>query len=165
MNTRICFDMDGTIADLYAVNGWLEMLRAYDAKCYEMAAPIGNFSYLARLLNLVQKNGYQLVIISWSSKCSDADFDAEVKAAKMKWLAKHLPSVSWDDVQVLPYGTNKSHAVNASAADILFDDEQGNRDAWNGIALTPDKIVEILKNLGEKGLTKPFPCDIMLSTR
>ena len=30
MTKAIYFDMDGTIADLYAVDGWLDMLRAYD---------------------------------------------------------------------------------------------------------------------------------------
>ena len=25
----VCFDMDGTIADLYGVNGWLEGFRSY----------------------------------------------------------------------------------------------------------------------------------------
>ena len=28
MNKMICFDMDGTIADLYSVDGWLDYLRA-----------------------------------------------------------------------------------------------------------------------------------------
>ena len=30
----ICFDMDGTIADLYAVPNWLDKLRAEDASPY-----------------------------------------------------------------------------------------------------------------------------------
>ena len=34
MPKMICFDMDGTIADLYAVPGWLEKLRAEDATPY-----------------------------------------------------------------------------------------------------------------------------------
>ena len=34
MLKMICFDMDGTIADLYGVDGWLEKLRAYDATPY-----------------------------------------------------------------------------------------------------------------------------------
>ena len=33
----ICFDMDGTIADLYAVENWLPMLRAFDPTPYEVA--------------------------------------------------------------------------------------------------------------------------------
>ena len=36
----ICFDMDGTIADLYAVNNWQNMLRAYDPTPYATAEPM-----------------------------------------------------------------------------------------------------------------------------
>lgn len=147
MTTKICFDMDGTIADFYAVNGWLEMLRNYDATCYTLAKPMWNFSHLARLLNQVQKNGYELVIISWSSKCSNDDFDEMVRQAKIEWLAKHLPSVHWDEIKVLPYGTNKSEAVKACGNDILFDDEKGNREAWQGEAFEPSEIFNLLREL------------------
>lgn len=157
MKTRICFDMDGTIADFYAVKGWLEMLKNYDATCYTMAKPMGNFSQFARLLNKAQKNGYELVIISWSSKCSNDDFDAMVSKAKREWLHKHLPSVHWDEINIVPYGQNKSNTCHACENDILFDDEARNREGWAGKAFTPDMIVEILKNL-EKGVDKtPFP--------
>ena len=40
MKKMICFDMDGTIADLYNVPNWLPKLRAEDASPYEDAAPI-----------------------------------------------------------------------------------------------------------------------------
>ena len=36
----VCFDMDGTIADLYGVNGWLEMLREENARPYGIANPM-----------------------------------------------------------------------------------------------------------------------------
>ena len=34
MTKMIVFDMDGTIADLYGVEGWLEMLEAENAAPY-----------------------------------------------------------------------------------------------------------------------------------
>lgn len=34
---RICFDMDGTIADLYGVENWLDYLIAEDVKPYAEA--------------------------------------------------------------------------------------------------------------------------------
>ena len=37
---KIWLDMDGTIADLYAVDNWLDMLRAYDATPYVKAKPM-----------------------------------------------------------------------------------------------------------------------------
>ena len=37
MTNMICFDMDGTIANLYGVHNWLEMLRAEDPTPYALA--------------------------------------------------------------------------------------------------------------------------------
>ena len=47
----LCFDMDGTIADLYAVNGWLEQLRAYNPNPYKVAEPMWDMVELARAIN------------------------------------------------------------------------------------------------------------------
>ena len=43
----IYFDMDGTIADLYSVENWLESLRAYSAEPYTCAAPMQDLRQLA----------------------------------------------------------------------------------------------------------------------
>ena len=64
----IWWDMDGTIANLYAVENWLPMLRAEDTTPYVEAEVMWNMSQLARLMNQVQKLGYKLGIISWTSK-------------------------------------------------------------------------------------------------
>ena len=39
-NKVIVFDMDGTIADLYGVDGWLKDLRAENPRPYEVAKPL-----------------------------------------------------------------------------------------------------------------------------
>ena len=41
---KIWFDMDGTIADLYGVENWLEMLIVHDETPYAIAKPIVNLS-------------------------------------------------------------------------------------------------------------------------
>ena len=46
----IWFDMDGTIADLYNVNGWLDDLENERTRPYDEAAVLLNFATLARLL-------------------------------------------------------------------------------------------------------------------
>ena len=144
---KIWFDMDGTIADLYAVDGWLAMLRNYNPAPYEMAKPLHHMATLARMLNRAQAQGHELCIISWCSKESTADYDEAVRMAKLAWLAKHLPSVHWDKVEIVPYGQNKWETCKAG---ILFDDEQRNRDAWEeGKAFTPDNIFTILSMLGK----------------
>ena len=55
MSERIInFDMDGTIADLYGVDGWLNDLINGDTRPYDIAKPLVNMSALARRLNALQ---------------------------------------------------------------------------------------------------------------
>ena len=53
----IYLDMDGTIADLYAVTNWLKMLRAENPTPYIQAEPLVRLSALARHLNRLKRNG------------------------------------------------------------------------------------------------------------
>lgn len=86
MNTTIFFDLDGTLADLYGVEGWLDMLIASDALPYEIAKPLVRLSALARLLNGLQKKGYRIGVISWLSKNSTPEYEQDVTAAKKNGL-------------------------------------------------------------------------------
>lgn len=140
---KIYFDMDGTIANLYSVDGWLEYLINKDTTPYEVAQPMVNFSNLARLLHKLQRNGYTIGIISWTAKNSTEEYNERVAQAKRQWLAKHLPSVSFDEIHIVEYGTPKSTCGNG----ILFDDEERNRLEWNGTAYNVNNILEVLRNL------------------
>ena len=142
----IWFDMDGTIADLYGVENWLPMLRASDPTPYLVARPLINLSILARMLNKLQKQGYEIGVISWLSKTGTPDYDAAVTAAKYAWLSKHLPSVDFDEIHVVPYGTPKQVFAHSND-DILFDDEVKNRENWTGLALDVTDIIGALKAL------------------
>lgn len=143
---RICFDMDGTIANLYGVNGWLEMLINHDATPYKMAKTLINMNVLARVLNILQKQGYEIGIISWLAKNSDREYDEKVTNAKKGWLKKHLKSVHFDFVKIVEYGTDKN-IVCKNYEDILFDDEKHNRENWNGKAYDVNNILEVLRGL------------------
>ena len=63
-NPVFCFDMDGTIADLYAVENWLDALRSFSDRPYREAAPMMNFSALARQLNAAQRKGAKLASVA-----------------------------------------------------------------------------------------------------
>lgn len=142
----IYFDMDGTIANLYGVTDWLPKLRAYDPSPYAEAAPLVRFSTLARLLNKLQKSGYRLGIISWGSMNAPDFYDEAVAAAKLFWLSHHLPSVAWDEIHITAYGIPKEETAEDPEG-ILFDDNEGIRNAWTGTAYDADNIIEILKGL------------------
>lgn len=142
----IFFDMDGTIADLYGVENWLGKLRASDASPYEEATPLLRLCSLARILNILRASGYHLGIISWTSKSGTEAFNEATAEAKLKWLSKHLPSVHWDEIHIVPYGTPKENFANKY--DVLFDDEEKNRSNWlNDFAFKPEEMLKILKGM------------------
>ena len=142
----IYFDMDGTIANLYAVENWLPMLRAYNPAPYEQAKVMVNMAHLARVLNKLKAQGYYIGIVSWLSKEPTEEYNKAVTQAKRQWLEKHLPSVYFDEIRIVAYGTPKSQVTDFPYG-ILFDDEQGNRNEWQGQAYDEKNILEILKNL------------------
>lgn len=144
-NTTIWFDMDGTIANLYAVDNWLAYLRGEQATPYVLAKPLLNFSAFARMLHRLQRNGYRIGVVTWGAKNASAAFNMAVELTKRQWLKKHLPSVIWDDFQFFPYGTDKNNVNKGN--DILFDDEEHNRANWQGLAYEPQEIKNIVKGL------------------
>ncbi len=143
---RICFDMDGTIANLYKVEGWLENLIAEDVRPYREAEVMVNMNSLARQLNKLQSAGHEIVIISWLSKCGSENYNKAVTEVKKAWLKKHLGSVKFNEVNIVKYGTPKSLFCK-SAEDVLFDDEKPNRDNWTGCAYDVQNILEVLATL------------------
>jgi len=142
----IYFDMDGTIANLYGVENWLDYLIAKDETPYREAKPLIRMATLARLLNTMQRNGHKIGIVSWLAKNSTEEYDIRVTNAKIEWLNSHLKSVQFDEIKIGKYGTPKSTMVNDRNG-ILFDDEEPNRKEWKGEAFDVDNIIEILKGI------------------
>ena len=143
MKKEIWFDMDGTIADLYGVEGWLDMLLNENTKPYEIAKPLVNMRELAKVLNRLIEKGWEIGVISWLAKNGTNDYNKKVANAKMKWLAKHLKSVKFAKIDIVEYGTPKQ--INRNG--ILFDDEKQNRENRLGIAYNVENIIQVLREL------------------
>ena len=144
--TTIYFDMDGTIANLYQVEGWLNNLINGQTKPYREAKSMVNMRTLGRVLNALKANGYEIGIVSWLSKNGNDDYNARVTKTKIDWLARHLGAVEFDEIHIVKYGTPKETVVN-NPFGILFDDEKPNRENWLGNAYDVDNILEILSAL------------------
>ena len=106
---------------------------------------------LAHRLNKLKSLGYTIGIISWLSKESTAEYDKAVTEEKLAWLAKHLGSVEFDEIHIIPYGNRKSHFANIHNG-YIFDDSKVVRKEWiknnpSGWACSEKDILEILSIL------------------
>lgn len=143
---RINFDLDGTIANLYGVENWLGYLIAEDTTPYRVAKPLVRFATLARRLNALKAEGYEIAVITWLAKGATEEYDRAVAETKKAWLKKHLPTVEWNEIIIVPYRTPKENFCH-NPLDILFDDEEHNRVNWTGRAYDVNNILEILRNI------------------
>lgn len=149
MNKIIAFDMDGTIADLYAVKDWLPKLLAEDESPYMEAAPMWDMKELRRILIRLAGKGWEIRIISWLSKGASREYKEKIRIAKRAWLEKYnFPA---DKVHLIEYGTTKADCIRKHAeVAILIDDDKKVRHGWHlGRTINPqeENILEELKKL------------------
>jgi len=145
----ICFDMDGTIADLYGVKGWLKDLQSENPRPYYEAKPMWDMADLADALIAL---GIEIRIITWLSKNSSETYKDEVRKAKLEWLkAQNFP---FDKFHGVRYGATKADSVRKYLAKdetaILIDDNAKVRSGWNlGEAIDPTAVdlVEYFKRM------------------
>jgi hypothetical protein len=140
MKKEIWLDMDGTIADLYGVDNWLEYLKAEDEKPYKIAKPLVNMKNLAKELNRLQQQGWTIGIITWLAKNGKPEYNDRVARVKLNWLEEHLNGFQFDIVHIVEYGTPKQELGRG----ILFDDEIQNRINWKDKAYDERNILETL---------------------
>ena len=154
MVRMICFDMDGTIADLYGVEGWEPMLRAEDSTPYEIARPMWDMNELAEVLESLMAIGIAVHIITWLSKDSSEAYKRDVRLAKRYWLNAH--GFPYDVFHGVQYGATKADSVREVLREygegeaILIDDSAKVRKGWSlGEAVDPTTtdIIEYLRGL------------------
>jgi len=131
MSKMICFDMDGTIADLYGVAGWLEKLRAEDPSPYHEAEPLVDMLRLRSICLALVKQGWEIRVISWLSKDSSEAYKKAVRLEKLAWLWYH--SFPYTKAHLVEYGTTKADCVRRAGegAKILVDDNAKVRHGWH----------------------------------
>lgn len=90
----IILDLDGTICNLYGVNGWLSMLQAENAAPYLIAKPLGDYKKLNGLLAALQGYGYAVEVVSWLAKGETTkQFDSAVRIKDETTLLNALESL------------------------------------------------------------------------
>ena len=145
MDKTLVFDMDGTIANLYGVEGWLEALRAEDATPYAVAEPMYNMDILTTILKYFQIMGWKIAVTTWLAKDASDGYNKEVEAVKRAWLAKYNFPVDIFTAQV--YGTDKEEATKKIGGyQVLVDDNADVRKGWT-LGKTINANNDIIKEL------------------
>lgn len=146
----LVFDMDGTIADLYGVENWLNLLRAEDATPYRIASPLYDSQALNETLKALKAQGWHIVVTTWLAKGSTKKYDDRVRYAKKQWLIEQ--GFPYDELHMVKYGTPKHNITkNLGGFQILLDDNAEIRKDWNlGDTIDANfNILEQLKKLAE----------------
>lgn len=151
MNKTLVFDMDGTLANFYGVDGWLEDIRNENTRPYDIAKPLYNMEVLNAILDLLRAQGWKIAITSWLAKDSTKTFDDMVRASKITWLQKY--DFSYDEIHLVRYGTTKANCTRKNGGvQILVDDNEKIRKGWHlGATIDANKnIIDELINLLEE---------------
>ena len=156
MDKMLVFDMDGTIADLYNVDNWLEMLGASNPTPYIIAKPIYDTYSLNNLLDLLKAQGWKIAVVSWVAKECDDVFKEAIRTAKIDWLNRYdfhydeIHIVKYDkskidsspEIHLVKYGTTKMTCVRKfEGRKVLVDDNEKVRQGWNGETIDATKNI------------------------
>ena len=145
----LVFDMDGTIADFYGVQGWLEDIRNGNPRPYIIAEPLYNMDILISILILLKLQGWEIVVTSWLAKESTKEFDELTRVAKKEWLEKY--NFPFDEIHLVKYGTTKANCTRKKGGyQVLVDDNEQVRKGWHlgdTINANENIIDELLKLL------------------
>ena len=148
----LVFDMDGTIADLYGVQGWLEDLRNENARPYKVAKAIYDKMVLNEILALLKAQGWKVVVTTWLAKDSTEYYKDLVRKAKLEWLAEQ--EFPFDEIHLVQYGTTKANCTRKLGGyQILVDDNEQVRNGWT-LGNTINANENILEKLVDLLLTE-----------
>lgn len=151
MNKTLVFDMDGTLANFYGVDSWLNDLQNENTRPYDIAEPLYNMEVLNAILDLLRAQGWKIAVTTWLAKGSTKAFDDMVRASKIAWLQKY--NFSYDEIHLVRYGTTKANCTRKNGGvQILVDDNEKIRKGWHlGATIDANKnIIDELINLLEE---------------
>lgn len=150
MTKKIYFDMDGTVADLYTIDTWLENIHNEVEGMYKNLKPMIDMQMLHVICQDLQMVGYQIGVITWLPPGRD-EYKKTVAKEKREWLARYMPIV--EEVHIQDYMTPKQTAVTTiTGRMILVDDNETVRSNWDTPvqrkSIDPTKgLIEELKKL------------------
>lgn len=137
----LVFDMDGTIADLYGVEGWLTDIDNFNVRPYRDCKPIYNMVLLNQVLADLKAQGWIIAVTTWLSMTGTKEYNREVAKVKKEWLDRY--NFPYDEIHCVKYGTTKANCTRGKAdRQVLIDDNINVINGWWG-----EKILAKNKNV------------------
>lgn len=149
---KVYFDLDGTVADLYNTQGWLDAIQN-EQPIFENLKPIVNPLELGKAcLSLKIKRNISIRVITWLPMNASKEYEKRCSREKEAWVRKHMPYV--DEIVCLSYGVPKETVVEQRKEySILIDDNQEVGTSWQRSGENREwfdannDIIEFLKTL------------------
>lgn len=130
MTTKIFFDLDGTLFDLYGKENWLELLQTENPTAFE-----GDFlpeidkSALFNVVNRLSALGVVFEVITWLPMNASEEYENECTRVKTEWVKANLPFIS--RIACQSYGIPKQNAIAKRAKQMfLIDDNAEICEIW-----------------------------------
>ncbi len=145
---KVMFDSDGTIYDLYGMNGWLRGIREEDPNIFTRGESLVDMSLLNQLCGELQEKGVEVGIITWLPKDATLEYRKACTATKKRWFSEHIPNIKI--IHCVKYGTPKHTVRKELKGAYLFDDNEEVRKKWNnygGMAFSEREIFEVIRGL------------------
>lgn len=130
MKKIIYLDMDGTIADLYGMENWLDRLINQDSSVFADCRPLCTEEELLHYFPITE---YQIIIATMTPKKATKQYHNEVALVKREWLRQYFPILANAPQYFLPYGDDKNIVKTFTRLEgMLIDDNQAILDSWVG---------------------------------
>lgn len=125
---KLYLDMDGTIADLYSINNWLDRLQSEDKTIFLECKPMITQEKLFQMFG-----EFEIVILSMTPKDCSKEYHNQVIEQKNQWLDIYFPNIQKRIYQKYGHNKNLKNCGNA----LLIDDNELIRKCYKGVALNP----------------------------
>lgn len=132
----VLLDMDGTIANTYAISDWLDQLRNESVKPFEVAEPLISES---TLLSLFTDENIIVCTMLPKGVALGTPYANACQQAKREWLGKYFPNLT--NILFMEYGNDKSLG-DYSKNCLLVDDSDTIRSNFNGYTLNASILHE-----------------------